>query len=239
MDDLCKKYKQQVDKWKQRATGLDDDRRFLENQIKSAKKQNKALRSAVEQSVNQSRMPTATWDRTGEEQVNEDDMEDENMDGTPEPLSKEATQRYLQTIKSLQNQVVAEKRQIARLRDSRKLIGGAGHLETYFVECINQIKQEIFERRQKGLYGDPLCSPSLTKIANAGQGNNASAYAQTTLHLQDVQDVTMEIFTTADRRRVIELLFQDRDIQSLIQHKVLPKKIRAVQHQDSEVAKPI
>merc|ERR1712187_226264 len=47
-DELCKGYKKEVDKWKQKADALDEDRRFLEDQIKGAKRQNKILRAAAE-----------------------------------------------------------------------------------------------------------------------------------------------------------------------------------------------
>merc|ERR1719291_629435 len=48
LDELCKGYKKEVDKWKSKADALDEDRRFLEDQIKGAKRQNKILRAAAD-----------------------------------------------------------------------------------------------------------------------------------------------------------------------------------------------
>jgi len=48
LDELCKGYKKEVDKWKSKAGALDEDRCFLEDQIKGAKRQNKILRAAAE-----------------------------------------------------------------------------------------------------------------------------------------------------------------------------------------------
>ncbi|CAD7952595.1 unnamed protein product [Amoebophrya sp. A120] len=48
LDELCKKYLTELEKWKRLADQLDDDRSFLEDQIKKSKAQNRSLRLSVE-----------------------------------------------------------------------------------------------------------------------------------------------------------------------------------------------
>merc|ERR1712118_205461 len=48
LDELCKKYKRELDGWKGKAEALDEGRHFLEAQIKTSKKHNTTLRGSVE-----------------------------------------------------------------------------------------------------------------------------------------------------------------------------------------------
>ena len=56
LDKVCKEYKKGVEKWKNKSDALEDDRKFLEEQILAAKKQNSRLQEqlgALQQSSEQ------------------------------------------------------------------------------------------------------------------------------------------------------------------------------------------
>jgi chromosome segregation ATPase len=47
LDKVCKEYKKGVEKWKNKSDALEDDRKFLEEQILAAKKQNSRLQEQL------------------------------------------------------------------------------------------------------------------------------------------------------------------------------------------------
>ncbi len=52
LDALCKRYKAELERWKLYSDQLEDDRSFLEFQIKKSRAQNRALRVSVEKAQN-------------------------------------------------------------------------------------------------------------------------------------------------------------------------------------------
>merc|ERR1719310_2549496 len=108
LDELCKKYKKELDKWKGKADALEDDRQFLQNQIMSAKKNNKSLRSSVEKAQTSAYSALVSADDAGKKSpampiqdavAPAPDAGTETLALTAGPLSRELEERYQTCVK--------------------------------------------------------------------------------------------------------------------------------------------
>lgn len=88
LDELCKRYKTELERWKEHSDQLEDDRSFLESQIKKARAENRALRAGVEKAQNKAYEALAVED--GEDAVNVPALEFT----TVEELSEDKERRY-------------------------------------------------------------------------------------------------------------------------------------------------
>ncbi|CAD7942832.1 unnamed protein product [Amoebophrya sp. A25] len=234
LDELCKKYLQEMERWKQRSDQLDDDRSFLENQIKKSKGQNRALRLAVEKAQQHAFEALAAsgasaaalendqaaaledassaaiqdastkGDDSGAQSAlaalkDEDDsgVLDDGEEGPRGPvvlgaLPEKQAERYRKTIKNLQQLLAAEKRKVQKLEITVANTPTPAPLEEYFVRCIQDAKEDVFQRR-------------------AGQGRAA-------IPAPDLVEFTD--FTSFDKRTVIDLLFRNPDLIRLLEKKL-------------------
>merc|ERR1711865_724116 len=117
LDELCKKYKKELDKWKGKAEALEDDRQFLQNQIMTAKKNNKSLRGAVEKAQTSAYSALVSSDDaakrssmpTQETVTPASDPRTETLALT-NGLSRELEERYQTCVKRLKQQLETEQR---------------------------------------------------------------------------------------------------------------------------------
>mmetsp|Transcript_105803 Transcript_105803/g.183938 ORF Transcript_105803/g.183938 Transcript_105803/m.183938 type:complete len:350 (-) Transcript_105803:68-1117(-) len=221
LDELCKKYKKELDKWKGKAECLEDDRQFLENLIKTAKKNNKQLRGAVEKAQTSAYSALVAADDGGQQSPSMLQDVSPSPESGPEedpragPLSKELEERYQTCVKRLKQQLETEQRLAAKMRAvSDRQFGEPSELESFFLHCIDKVKAEIAERRKNTQeYNKRLAAPSRKKGKDASQS--------TALALQG-PEVAIDDFTVVDRRKVVELLLSSEQVLQFLYNKLFP-----------------
>lgn len=223
LDELCKKHKKDLDKWKAKAEALEDDRQFLENSIKMAKRNNKSLRGKVEKAQTEAYSALVAADSGQASPLPQQDMpalQDqqrlmaiEDAGTSSAGLSKELELRYQGCVKRLRQQLDTEQRLAARLRAvSDRQFGEPSELEAFFVDCVEHVKGDVANRRQQA-----VAAQSQSKARSRQQAGMPPA-------LQAAPPpVTVDDFTASDRRKVVELLLSSEQVLQFLYDKLFPK----------------
>jgi len=234
LDELCKKHKKKLDHWKGKADALEDDRQFLQNQILTAKKNNKTLRGAVEKAQTSAYSALVASEETGKKTPSPPAIQDaaqSSPDVTSESpaltnsgLSKELEERYQSCVKRLKSQLETEQRLAAKMRAvSDRQFGEPSELESFFLHCIDTIKSDILERRKSTQESNRrLAAPSRVKKGDQAPAPKAAIS----------QAVSIDDFTVADRRRVVELLLSSEQVLQFLYDKLFPPSHGALGGQD-------
>jgi len=239
LDELCKKYKKELDKWKGRADALEDDRQFLENQIQTAKKNNKTLRNAVENAQTAAYSALVAPDEGGPAALPAA-PESPAFGSAPEHpaidtmqlhggLSHELEQRYQTCVQRLQQQLETERKLAAKMRAvSDRHFAEPSELEQFFLDCVEKVKSGIVERKavskdqsarlKKGDRGvekaKALEAKQQAESAQNARGGRVAAPAAPTASLED--------FNVADRRKVVDLLLSSEQVLQFLYDKLFP-----------------
>jgi len=219
LDELCKKHKKDLDKWKSKAEALEDDRQFLENSIKNAKRNNKTLRGKVEKAqtsaysalVAAEKPPTPpTMGMEETRALPDQEMLALEDAGNASGLSVELEQRYQSCVQRLRQQLETEQRLAAKLRAVQdRQFSEPSELESFFVDCVDSVKAEVTERRSKA---------ALTQ----SQGKSRPRADSVPPPLPNVAPVTLDDFTVSDRRKVVERLLSSEQVLQFLYDKLFP-----------------
>jgi len=220
LDELCKKYKKELDKWKGKAEALEDDRQFLENQIKQAKRNNKSLRSAVEQAQSSAYSALISTDEAAAQQTQQ--MQDGDV--SPEGglafsgLSRELEERYQNTVRRLKQQLEGEQRQAAKMRAvADRQFGDPSELEAFFIDCVEKVKGDVNVRRRQALLSQSQGKSAQGKLKGYPEGAPVPAHVA-----KLAQDAMLDDFTVTDRRQVVELLLSSEHVLQFLYDKLFP-----------------
>eukprot|EP00928_Gymnodinium_smaydae_P057735 TRINITY_DN40959_c0_g1_i1.p1 TRINITY_DN40959_c0_g1~~TRINITY_DN40959_c0_g1_i1.p1 ORF type:complete len:373 (+),score=94.92 TRINITY_DN40959_c0_g1_i1:101-1219(+) len=242
LDDLCKKYKKELDKWKGRADALEEDRQFLEQQIMTAKKNNKTLRGAVEKAQTsaysalvsqEAATVSGTAGGTDHHHVAIADAAGASSehalvphDGGSPPalgLSQELEQRYQACVKRLKQQLETERKLAAKMRGvADRQFTEASHLERVFLDAVEQVKAGILDRRIRGAEQDERLRKGDRAYEKARAAKEAAGGKAAPQLSVSAQKVSLEEFTPADRRRVVDMLLSSEQVLQFLYDKLFP-----------------
>jgi len=221
LDELCKKYKKELDKWKGKAEALEDDRHFLQNQIMAAKKNNKALRGAVEKAQTSAYSALVSSDDPAKRMSSmsaQDTAAPALQDRTETQaltsgLSRELEERYQMCVKRLKQQLETEQRLAAKMRSvSDRQFGDPSDLEDFFLQCIDQVKLQISDRKKSTVEYNQ-------KIAGKKEGSAPTIPKRGKV---PGAPISIDDFTVVDRRKVVELLLSSEQVLQFLYDKLFP-----------------
>jgi len=174
LDELCRGYKKEVDKWRAKADALDEDRRFLEDKIKGAKRQNKMLRAAAErarssaysalmattakaEAARQRPHSASSWDGqrpaagSGAKRALEAPGAAAGVHRSV--LGNEAEEKYVEAIQHLKESIVREQHTVRMLQAARaSSYSQKSELEEFFLKCIDEARRELMNKRHMTMH---------------------------------------------------------------------------------------
>jgi hypothetical protein len=200
LDKLCKQHKRNLEIWKNKAQILEEDRKFMENQILLAKRQNLKLIEGLESQKELNFSAEKTWIKNDEPL--------KLLDSRPE--TAERHEKVTNTIRHLQNQIDVQKKSI-KFQNAvhANYFLEKGELEDFFLDCIEEVKKEIKKRKNQQI---PFAKLS------------ASASSKSLYKADD--EPGLKDFTSSDKRKVVELIVCREEVVRMLQELIFPKNMQ-------------
>ncbi|CAG9316374.1 unnamed protein product [Blepharisma stoltei] len=229
LDKICKEYKRSMEMWKNKAQTLEEDRKFMEEQVLSTKKQNLHLRENLES--NMSHPPDFTLSSPRSEDMDPLAIErGDSLDAGRESKDykkymsaapfitmqdlKKVEERYNETIKHLKNQIDILKKSLHAQKSAQSnYVLEKGELEDFFIQCIEEVKKEITKRR----------SLSLLHARNKMPNTTSSKSLRSAKSIEVSEEIKLDQFKDCDKRKVLEMLVCNEEVLALFHDRIFPQ----------------
>ncbi|KAF4133115.1 hypothetical protein GN958_ATG01886 [Phytophthora infestans] len=216
---------------KENLESIEEDRNWLETQLKACKKQNKLLRAELDVRLavpgnNSSPDPTGmlpSFDRSGSKILKHRDSQDRftpaavrahglpqlNLDVTSP--SQEREEKFKKQIRTLKRELQHKTNELISIKRQQRLLkrdgdGGQSLLEKFFLQCVDSVKDDVSRRRD--------CRPSSVR------GPRAREKAR-----QPKFEVELDDFTSNDRVRLIERLLAHDEVLTFLYTHLFPSAV--------------
>lgn len=223
--EMCKAHKKDCEKWKARVDSLEEDRKMLEIQLQTAKKQIKMYNEQWPNDpvqVESLHFPTVHKPEPLLNPQSSKFLSQLSVRTSPsDPRFLQEVEKYVTTqeqkcqgaIKHLQSIVEGEKRKAKAASAQAFAFLPKSELEGVFLECVEEVRREVLRRRTQAV----MTSKYTTK---------------STFH------EPKSSFTSKDKRRILELLIENEKVLVFLYEKLFPYRISAITHArtSSEVA---
>ena len=197
LDKICKEYKRNLEIWKNKAQILEEDRKFMENQILVTKKQNLKLKEGMESQRELNLSAEKSWLRS--EVVSRENV-------SRQAIEDNLSQSYFNTIKHLKSQIDIQKKSMKMQRSVQaSYFLEKGLLEDFFIDCIEEVKKDISKRKSQNLPYSKLTPSSSVK------------------NMQKPDNVGLNEFTIKDKKKVVELVVCREEVIKMLQELIFPK----------------
>jgi hypothetical protein len=218
---------------REKLESIEEDRNWLEKQLKACKKQNKLLRAELDVRVSPG-VATNAFDinllpafdspkprrRSSSRRPSDDDdavarpsLPALAVDHMSSPnLVEEREEKFRKQIRALKRDLQQKNQEIASLRHQSQTSNERSHLENFFVQCVDSVKEEVVRRRLFGDKKEKTAAPRAPSLAERTRNQKHDVGAE------------FEDFSAADRVRVIERLLAHDEVLTLLYEQLFPRE---------------
>lgn len=252
LDKFSTQLKAELKFMREKLEAIEEDRNWLERQLKTSKKSNKLLRADLEvrmqteagspSSVDGDR-PGGIWgEETGGSATGGGGTGMFPPPGRPSSRTREVapparrltgggssrsddgrTQAALAMVEKLQAELAAERQTTKALR-AATVAGQSdrGEMETFFLQCVDDIRKDIARRRTRSLVASqtkarPRVGATSTAPITSGTAAFDKSFSKDKVKAR-AQEPSLEDYTATDRRRVVEKLLSDDYVLEALHH---------------------